>query len=75
MAEVKLNSQIILTPSNELKDLLATIENPSEQIKTALAKNEITPDLLKDIRSRLMPEDKKVGSQNKKNIKEVLYFS
>ena len=60
MAEVKLNPQILITVSNELKDLLETIENPSEQIKTALAKNEITPYLLKEIRSKLNSEDKKV---------------
>jgi len=59
MAEVKLNPQILITASNELKDLLETIEHPSEQIKTALAKNEITPYLLKEIRSKLNSEDKK----------------
>ena len=60
MAVVKLNPQILITVSNELKDLLETIENPSEQIKTALAKNVITPYLLKEIRSKLNSEDKKV---------------
>ena len=60
MAAVTLDTKIRIKASTELKDLVATIPDLTEELAKDLAKDKLTSDGLKIIKNKLTSENRKV---------------